>query len=112
MDDANRRNIQGKKFKPRKKQPKELNETATKSDKPILPMKAGNSSAELLIKRFENDLNEILEQFEIEPASRISEVTVINIMVNLGFVEESSNSDLEVVQSIWQHLEREEFAEP
>ena len=44
--------------------------------------------------------------------SRISEVTVENIMVNMGFIEENNNNDIEVVQTIWQHLEREEFAEP
>lgn len=65
----------------------------------------GKSSSDLLMKRFEKDLLEVLQQFEIELDAEISEVTMTTIMAHMGFVQTSSNADLEAVQSIWQHLQ-------
>jgi len=63
-----------------------------------------DSSTELLMKRFEKDLYEVLRQFEIDEDTPIAEVTMTEIMVHMGFVQPSSNAELEAVQSIWQHL--------
>ena len=40
------------------------------------------------MKRFHKDLFEVLRQFEIDEDTKISEVTVSRIMVNLGFITE------------------------
>lgn len=56
------------------------------------------------MKRFEKDLFEVLRQFEIDEDTNISEVTVSQIMVSLGFISEH-NFDENAVVSIWRNLQ-------
>ena len=46
----------------------------------------------------------MLQQFEIDEDTRISEVTFTYIMARMGFVQESNNADLEAIRTIWHHL--------
>ena len=46
----------------------------------------GNSSSDLLMKRFEKDLYEVLRQFSLDEDTRISEVTMTAIMSHMGFI--------------------------
>ena len=72
----------------------------------ISPRKgAANSSSDLLMKRYEKDLQDVLRQFEIDYDSRISEVTMVTIMAQMGFIQVSNNTDVEAVQDIWRHLQ-------
>ena len=64
-----------------------------------------NSSQILLMKRFENDLVQVMAQFELEEDTYISEVQTISIMEEMGFIRISNNTDLEAVQNIFQHLQ-------
>ena len=56
-----------------------------------------NSSSALLMKRFENDLFEVLRQFEIDQDTPISEVTTTEIMCLMGFVNSNNNAELDAV---------------
>ena len=56
------------------------------------------------MKRFEKDLFEVLRQFEIDEDTNISEVTVSQIMVSLGFISES-NFDEQAIVTIWRNLQ-------
>ena len=69
------------------------------------------SSSDLLMKRFHKDLFEVLRQFEIDEDTKISEVTVSRIMVNLGFITER-NFDEEAVLQIWRNLQPVGGAQP
>ena len=67
---------------------------------PKIPSPAGlkvgaKSSSDLLLKRFEKDLKEVLFQFECTLETRISEVTMTQIMVELGFIHINNNADVE-----------------
>ena len=101
-EDANRRKVEGKKLKPHRKIETE-SDAASQMLSPRKPDKA--NSTELLMRRFETDLYEVLRQFEIDEDTPIAEVTMTEIMVHMGFVQASSNADLEGAQSIWQHLQ-------
>ncbi len=66
---------------------------------------ASNSSKDLLVKRFDKDLAEVLQHFEIDFAGTVSEVTVSQIMASLGFISFSNDTHMEAVQTIWHHLQ-------
>ena len=79
----------------------------------ISPRKGGaNSSTDLLMKRYEKDLQDVLRQFEIDYDSTISEVTMVTIMAQMGFIQVSNNTDVEAVQDIWRHLQPVGGGEP
>mmetsp|Transcript_11649 Transcript_11649/g.14742 ORF Transcript_11649/g.14742 Transcript_11649/m.14742 type:complete len:128 (+) Transcript_11649:683-1066(+) len=100
MDDANRRKVEGKKFKPQKKADKpeqqQISETGESTVLSPSPKKRSNASVstDLLMKRFEKDLYDVLTKFEIDKHSAISEVTMLHIMVLMGFVDDSNNVDM------------------
>lgn len=59
----------------------------------------------LLLSRFERDLDEVYQQFEIDDKQEISEVTMTEIMLLMGFVQKSDTTELDAVQSVWHHLQ-------
>ena len=48
------------------------------------------------------------QQFEIDDKQEISEVTMTEIMLLMGFVQKSDNTELDAVQSVWHHLQPSE----
>jgi len=73
----------------------------SKIPSPNNKLAGAKSSSDLLMKRFQKDLQEVLEQFECSLDSRISEVTMTQIMALMGFIQLNNNTDIESVQSIW-----------
>jgi len=59
------------------------------------------------MKRLEKDFFELLACSGINEDTLVCEGTVGEIMQHLGFVQKSSDSDLEAARSIWESLPRE-----
>ena len=87
VEDANRRKVDGKKV--RQPLPREgngpsigISKSSSKIPSPTNKLAAAKSSSDLLMKRFEKDLYDVLQQFESDEDTRISEVTMQHIMYN------------------------------
>lgn len=59
----------------------------------------------LLLEKFERDLEEVYQQFEIQDSSEISATTLTEIAILMGFVQNNDNQEMDGVQSIWNHLQ-------
>lgn len=57
-----------------------------------------------MYERFARDLEEVYLQFEVDDEKEISEVTMTEIMILMGFVKASESVDLEAVQVVWNLL--------
>ena len=84
VEDANRRKNVGKRIRGAMSNHNQAdgdkvvvkNFSSSKIASPIVKNAPGNSSSDLLLKRFNNDLRQVLLQFECNLDTRISEVTM------------------------------------
>jgi len=65
-------------------------------------------SKNIVYQAFEREYLEVLESFELDEESLVSEITAVEIMVKLGFISQSSEADLEHAGEIWRNLHPEE----
>ena len=71
---------------------REINENSQKAND-MTSQKTKN----MLLTRFEKDLEEVYQQFEIDDKQEISEVTMTEIMLLMGFVQKSDNTELDSI---------------